>query len=244
MEMKWIEKWLDLYPTDLLGRASRNLRTLLSPPPVVYISRKGKISRFVQSLGEQSKVVDIGSGSARRAGKIVNLDIFRFPNVDVVFDGRHLPIRDASIDGIISTAVLEHVEDSPQFVAEMFRVLKEGGKILVTVPFIEGYHESPSDFQRYTLNGLDVLFHRFIRIDSGVECGPSSALAWILRAWLASFGTTRRSHELLMLIGGWLVQPIKYADIFLADRPFAHNIAAGLFFVGEKPSTIEAGFRG
>ncbi|MDP2726180.1 MAG: class I SAM-dependent methyltransferase, partial [Dehalococcoidia bacterium] len=181
------------------------------------------------------KVIDIGSGAGRRGRKIVNLDIFRWPEVDVVFDGRHLPIRDASIDGIISIAVLEHVEEPGRLVAEMFRVLKEGGKFLITVPFLEGYHESPSDFQRYTLRGLEVLFQAFVKVESGVECGPSSALAWIFRGWLASFGRTRRSHALLMFIGGWLVQPLKYVDIFLASRPFALRVAAGLFFVGEKP---------
>lgn len=216
-------------------RVGRWLYKVLSPPSVVYISGAGKIGRFVSSLGDGAKVVDIGSGSQRRGKDVINLDIFPLPNVDIVFDGRELPIRDATVDGIISTAVLEHVEDPARMVAEMYRILRSGGRALVTVPFIQGFHEAPSDFQRYTMRGLDVLFSKFTKIESGVEDGPSSALAWIIRGWIASFADNRRLHQLLMLVGGWLVQPIKYFDIILAKKRFAHTVAAGLYFIGEKP---------
>jgi SAM-dependent methyltransferase/uncharacterized protein YbaR (Trm112 family) len=222
----------------LIGRAACWLRKTLSPPSVIYISGKGKITDFISSLGDGATIVDIGSGSQKRGKDVVNLDVFPLPNVDIVFDGRELPIRDEAVDGIISTAVLEHVMDPSQLVSEMFRILRRGGRLLVTVPFLEGFHEAPSDFQRYTICGLDVLFSRFNKIDSGVEAGPSSALAWILQGWVGSFAQNMRVHRLLLFVGGWLVQPIKYFDIILARSRFAHKVAAGLYFVGEKPSSL------
>lgn len=222
----------------LIGRAVHWLRKTLSPPSVVYISGKGKITDFISSLGDGATIVDIGSGSKRRGKGVVNLDVFPLANVDMVFDGRELPIRDEVVDGIISTAVLEHVMDPSQLVSEMFRILRGGGRFLVTVPFLEGFHGAPSDFQRYTICGLDVLFSKFNKIHSGIEAGPSSALAWVVRGWIGSFAQSERVHRLLLFVGGWLVQPIKYFDIVLAKRRFAHKVAAGLYFLGEKPSHL------
>ena len=217
----------------LIKRALRWLYKVLSPPPVVYVSGS-QITNFISALGDGAKIVDIGSGSKKRGKDVISLDVFPFPNVDIVFDGRELPIQDEAVDGIISTAVLEHVEDPIQLVSEMFRILKWGGQFLVTVPFLEGFHSSPSDFQRYTICGLDILFSKFNKIDSGIEAGPSSALAWIIQGWIGSFAENIYIHRLLLLIGGWIVQPVKYFDIILAKKRFAHKVAAGLYFVGEK----------
>lgn len=46
----------------------------------------------------------------------------------------HIPLPDASVDVITLLAVLEHVDDKEAMAAETFRVLKEGGRLLLTVP--------------------------------------------------------------------------------------------------------------
>ena len=216
-------------------RTCHRLYKMLSPPEGSCISDKGKITRFVSSLGDDVCIVDIGSGSKRWGRNVINLDIAPFPNVDIVFDGGELPIRDNAVDGIVSIAVLEHVPNPAAFASEVFRILKGEGQVLVTVPFIQGFHLSPSDYQRYTLCGLDVLFSKFERVDSGIDAGPSSALAWIAREWIAAFADNPKLYRLLRLVAGWLVQPIKYFDIILSKRRFAYKIAGGLYFVGRKP---------
>ena len=109
-------------PRTVIGRAARWLRMTFSPPSVVYITGGSKIVDFISSLGERAIIVDIGSGSKRRGKDVISLDMFLLPGVDVVFDGREVPIKDAAVDGIISTAVLEHVRDPSQLVSEMFRI--------------------------------------------------------------------------------------------------------------------------
>lgn len=49
-------------------------------------------------------------------------------------DARRLPLRDASLDLVISTDVWEHVDDDGAVAAESFRVLRPGGRLLVAVP--------------------------------------------------------------------------------------------------------------
>jgi uncharacterized protein YbaR (Trm112 family)/SAM-dependent methyltransferase len=216
-------------------RTGHRLYKTLSPPEGFCISGKGKITNFVSSFGDDAYIVDIGSGSKRWGKNVINLDIAPFPNVDIVFGGGELPIRDNAVGGVVSIAVLEHVPNPTAFVSEVFRILKGEGQVLVTAPFIQGFHLSPSDYQRFTLSGLDVLFSKFEKLDSGIDAGPSSALAWIAREWIASFADNQKLYRLLRLVGGWIVLPIKYFDIILSKRRFAYKIAGGLYYVGRKP---------
>jgi SAM-dependent methyltransferase len=78
---------------------------------------------------------------------------------DVVpFDGQTIPFEDASFDHILCTEVLEHVEDPASLIAEMSRVLRPGGTIVVTVPFSARVHHAPHDYHRYTSFRLRSLF--------------------------------------------------------------------------------------
>src|SRR5690606_30772767 len=61
-----------------------------------------------------------------------------------------LPFRDESFDFVLCTEVLEHVPDPHRAYAEIARVLKPGGRALITTPFMYRVHEQPYDFYRYT----------------------------------------------------------------------------------------------
>ena len=61
-----------------------------------------------------------------------------------------LPFRDAEFDTIILSDVLEHMPEPQQLWAEMARILRPGGKVLVSVPFYYWIHEQPYDYYRYT----------------------------------------------------------------------------------------------
>jgi SAM-dependent methyltransferase len=75
-------------------------------------------------------------------------------NVDIYYDGEILPFRDETFDSILSNEVLEHVPNLSKCLVELNRILKPGGKILLTVPFACFEHELPYDFRRFTINGL------------------------------------------------------------------------------------------
>jgi SAM-dependent methyltransferase len=53
--------------------------------------------------------------------------------------------------------VLEHVFTPDLFLEEIVRVLKPGGQLLLTVPFVWDEHEQPWDYARYTSFGLKSL---------------------------------------------------------------------------------------
>ena len=61
-----------------------------------------------------------------------------------------LPFDDDSFDTIILSDVLEHIPEPGNLYAEMYRVLRNKGKLIMNVPFFYWIHESPYDFHRYT----------------------------------------------------------------------------------------------
>ena len=80
--------------------------------------------------------------------------------VDVFYDGKTLPFADESFDSLVSFEVLEHVFNPDEVLAEMRRVLKPGGTMLLTLPFGWGEHEQPYDYARYTSFGITALLNR------------------------------------------------------------------------------------
>jgi SAM-dependent methyltransferase len=181
-------------------------------------------------------VVDVGSGPERLGEEFINVDIFPFPEVDIVADAAALPFKDDSIPAIVSESVLEHVADPQIVVSEMVRVLKPGGFIYVSAPFIHPYHASPDDFNRWTVSGLKHLFKDLEIIETGVRSGPLSALLMFLAYWfgvILSFGSKKAApfitHFLMLVMG-----PFKFLDFLFYWMPGADAVATHLYIIGRK----------
>lgn len=65
-----------------------------------------------------------------------------------------LPIGDGQFDTIISSDVLEHIARPDNMWAEMVRVLRPGGKVILGTPFFYWLHEEPHDYHRFTAHKL------------------------------------------------------------------------------------------
>lgn len=79
---------------------------------------------------------------------------------DHLYDGKAFPFADGSFDSILCNQVLEHVFNPEEFLGEIARVLKPGGKLLLTVPFVWDEHEQPYDYARYSSFGLRALLEK------------------------------------------------------------------------------------
>jgi SAM-dependent methyltransferase len=126
----------------------------------------------------QGCLLDIGCGHKPYAGLFVNqisahlgIDYpltvaqhmsgsYLMPDVDVYGTGEALPLKRNSIDTVLCTQVMEHSPEPDRAMAEMARVLRPGGYLLLTVPQEWGLHQEPHDYYRYTRYGLDYLAHK------------------------------------------------------------------------------------
>ncbi|GHB92982.1 methyltransferase domain-containing protein [Cerasicoccus arenae] len=123
-------------------------------------------------------------------GELTNQDI-SWPgdtrtHVDVYSPIHEIPNPDGHYDCIICIAVLEHVENPEEVVPEFYRVLKPGGIAVVSVPFLQPEHKCPTDFQRYTKDGLKRLFthHGFEVLKAKPLFNVFHTFHWQAHIWL------------------------------------------------------------
>ena len=134
-------------------------------------------------------------------GEVVNQDIetgLHNENIDVLSPLHDIPVQDGSYDVVICNAVLEHVENPNDVIAEFHRVLRPGGVLYLVVPFIQPEHLDPTDFQRYTSDGLQTLVrhHGFAVREASPVHSVYTTLGWIFVEWLRPFPGWR----------GWLLR--------------------------------------
>lgn len=71
-----------------------------------------------------------------------------------------LPCEDGSVDCVLSSQVLEHVQDPSLYLREAFRVLKPEGTLLLSTHGAWPYHPDPNDYWRWTIDGLQLQLQR------------------------------------------------------------------------------------
>lgn len=150
---------------DLLPRSLRDRLDLHRSAVDAFVARSAA------SVPEGAKVLDAGAGEAPHRHlwghtRYLTVDDGRgdgrwdYGRLSLVGDLLTLPIRDGSVDVVVSTETLEHLTDPDVFLAEVRRVLRPGGRLLMTAPLAFKEHQQPHDFFRYTRYGLALLLER------------------------------------------------------------------------------------
>jgi len=138
-----------------------------------YIIRKGILKGIYDISGEfkGGKLLDFGCGS-KPYEKLFSVDQYigvdikisghnhKTSKIDIFFDGKDLPFRDNEFDWVFTSEVFEHVFSIDDIIIELKRVLKSGGKLGFTCPFVWDEHEQPYDFGRYTSFGIKFLMEK------------------------------------------------------------------------------------
>jgi SAM-dependent methyltransferase len=106
------------------------------------------------------------------------------PGADLVLDVRAMPsIADERYDAVLMGGVLEHVDDIWAALSECHRVVRDGGLLLLGVPFSQPMHRTPQDFWRFTEYGVRYLLQRMFVIEDLVAIGePLSPGTYWVRA--------------------------------------------------------------
>jgi len=157
-------------------------------------------------------VLDVGCGDKpyniwlAKDAQHIGIDVYDGKAVDhVIRHNESWPIADASMDVVICTQVLEHVQDINIVLAEIDRTLKPGGLQLISVPFIYQEHGAPSDFRRFSYYGLlSMVSEKYDIIEEKKQGGIGSTLGLLLLSWIE--GETNAGFLLRLLKG--LLLPI------------------------------------
>ena len=137
----------------------------------------------------RGRVIDVGAGESPwrflldlktdYVGlDIANSDDFKMqPSREDItyYEGRDFPFPDKQFSAAICIETLEHIFGPKQILAEIFRVLDDGGTLLISVPWSARRHHIPYDFFRYTPEGLNYLLVQAGFVDIEISSRGSEA---------------------------------------------------------------------
>ncbi|MFC1701021.1 methyltransferase domain-containing protein [Patescibacteria group bacterium] len=192
--------------------------------------------KAIRKINTDKLVINLGSGVRRVRDDVINIDFYPFSSVDILADICHLPFKDNSVDAVVNEFVLEHVKNPQIVIKEIYRVLKPGGLIYISVPFLISFHSSPDDYYRWTKNGFLELMKNFKKEKFGIRSGPTSSLISVINEWLAvvfSFNSKKLYQAWLMVLM-IITCPFKIFDYVICKLPNAEDAALGFYFIGRK----------
>jgi SAM-dependent methyltransferase len=118
-----------------------------------FVERRRLFAALIRECGlpADARVVDIGTGTGANLRLLKQLGFTNVTGIDPsedaarwcaekglgevqAGDARALPLPDRSVDLVVATDVVEHVDDDQRAVSEIYRVLRPGGIVLFTVP--------------------------------------------------------------------------------------------------------------
>jgi SAM-dependent methyltransferase len=203
------------------------LNPLRSPATLdIFWPRRAILNALAEHLGKfRGTVLDIGCGqmpykrilldSGTRVEKYIGMDLRqdlrdgRYAGAgrpDLEWDGNTIPLDGGSVDAAIATEFFEQCPDSEKVMREALRVLKPGGLIFFTVPFLWPVHDPPLDQYRFTPFALERLLGNagFEQIQLTALGGWDASLAQMIGLWVRRRPMSAWKRGLL----SWMAAPI------------------------------------
>ena len=165
------------------------------------------------------------------AGRVAHhyvLDVAPAPSVDVVGDGRRMPFSEASMDVVLITQVLEHVPEPVAVIAEIRRILKPGGTLLLSVPSIFPQHGAPGDYWRYMPQGLEFILRDFRNVNVQGEAGTVPSIFLVINVY---FQLLTGPLPWLQSLLRWTICPLNNLAGLLAGKIYRGSQFASNYFV-------------
>lgn len=159
-----------------------------------------ELACFVPFL--KGRVLNAGAGNRDISGivdgELFNQDIphgLHNKNIHIYSPLHTIPKPDGFFDAIICNAVLEHVANPGEIMNEFARVCRPGGALYLGVPFLQPEHKDPTDYQRYTADGLRLLAEQHGFTVEKVEAVHNvyTTFAWLVIQWLESRQSLRNT---------------------------------------------------
>ncbi len=183
------------------------------------------------------RLLDVGCGDMPFRAELTpqltaydGLDPFpRSDRVRYVADAQDMGVIDSSAyDSVLCLEVLEHVPDPFRAMAEIGRVLRPGGALVLSVPHLSRLHDLPHDYFRYTRHGVEQLMAHGgleiveLRVRGGLLTFLSHQLSTVALGLVWGVPVLR---DLVWFLNRWLVVAPAWALDRVLDRQ-------GLFALG------------
>lgn len=188
-------------------------------------------------------------GTAERFDNVVEAEAAIFGHTDLVADSHALPFMDEAFDVVIAMNAFEHYRDPARAAAEIRRVLKPGGRVLIRTAFLQPQHEPPYHFYNVTRFGVAEWFSAFEteQLHVSDNFNPSYALAWMAHECQTALQRDAGSEAARL----FAAEPIgRFAEFWTNPASRSHHtwrnfarlsqtsqeaVAAGFEYLGRRP---------
>jgi SAM-dependent methyltransferase len=223
-----------------------------------FLPRRAILNALNAQLGSfHGTLLDIGCGRMpyksillappSRVERYVGMDLkselrncvySQFGRPDIEWDGRTIPLEPNSIDCAISTETFEQCPDIEIVLREAIRVLKPGGFLFFTVPFLWPIHDPPYDQYRLTPFALNRHFGNsgFEGLTMTALGGWDASMAQMLGLWVGRRPMRRSSRRILTALAipaiKWLLKHDTLPSLSFEDGTI---MVTGIFGIARKP---------
>jgi SAM-dependent methyltransferase len=173
---------------------------------------------------------NVGKKTPGISATSIDIDAARKP--DLVMDATALSFDSGTFDAVYMMEVLEHVNEPRTAIAEVHRILTNGGRFVLSTPFVFGIHEEPWDYLRFTRHGLDHLLVHFSDVSIRARNMYYGSIVVLFMRAIFSPGRSRQA------IGGFamIVGLPFFVFLLLIDRLFPDDRSTtGYFITCNKP---------
>lgn len=210
-----------------------------------------RLREFLKKYASDGHTLDVGCGNRMYGSyfpNVTTLDIEVRPGVqvDIVADAHDLSqIEDNTYENILCTEVLEHLHTPHQAIAELHRVLKPGGMLILSTRFVFPLHDVPGDYFRYTKYGLQHLLQKFEILEIQEETNTMETLAVLFQRvgfqcttlWLRPFKIFWFLKAKIFSWFSWIITK-EYGDI--RHQQVDTNILSSGYYVAAKKRQYHA----
>ena len=189
------------------------------------------------------KVLDVGGKKDNKRGAfrppVTTVDSWHYANLDKTSlpdfccDAENLPIPSSVYDIAVLCEILEHMKSPERGIAEAHRVLKAGGVIILSIPFLFPIHADPYDFQRWTAPKIKSVLEStgFSGIAVSEMGGPGAVIHDLLFIAFSKIRPqiAKRAAKFLLWTSRWMFAAL---DVVLASGK--SSITTGYFVTARK----------
>jgi SAM-dependent methyltransferase len=216
-------------------------------PPRLFPSRNQQVSIYNRFFDKDAQVLLLGSNLSKEfltkfnTKHLKQLDIKKFENVDIVVDAEIMSsvLGHNSYDYIVACKMLEHTPHPWKVIEEISKVLKPGGILYLSVPWIFPVHAEPYDFFRFSIFALKSLVKDagLLEIECGSEESSHAAFHIFIKYYLCEIFSFNNSMVFYSLeyFFSWVLYPLEIIEGLLGKRKrTVYYIDSGLYIIAQK----------
>lgn len=211
-----------------------------------YSYRRRMIDEDLNKHGQFIKgtVVDVGGRKSKYKGffripaekikEIITVNIEKNVGADIIASAEKIPLPDNSADTVMMTEILEHLQNPKEAIKEAARLLKPGGYMIISTPFLYPIHADPDDYQRMTVS-----WFRKTIIENNLNMVEIKEQGFLFTVILDSF--KKIISEIKFTLVRWMIALLflPVAEIFLfwekkIPPKIIRNYVGGYFIIARK----------